>query len=89
MVENLGRAPWQPEADDQLEFGRLLYGQVFGQGTLEDFVDVGSRAVVEVRKAHSVRHETSIDDQLPDRVDRRPHNFASKFTTSERRLMVI
>src|ERR1700738_1688760 len=36
------------EIEDQLIFGGLLHGQVAGRGALEDFVDVGSRAPVEV-----------------------------------------
>src|SRR5262249_43303577 len=45
------------EIDDQLEFGRLLHGQVAGLGALQDLVDVRGGTPVEITEARPVRHE--------------------------------
>src|SRR5215467_2236882 len=46
------------EVDGQLEFDRLLHGQVGGLGALQDLVHVPSRAPEQVRLARAVGHQS-------------------------------
>src|SRR5438128_337599 len=52
------------EVDHQFERGRLLHGQVTGLGTLEDPVDISSRAASQIRETRAVRYQATRVDAL-------------------------
>jgi hypothetical protein len=57
--------------DDQLEFRRLLNGQVAGPGTLDDLIHVGRGAPIEIGNIWPVRREAAGVDIDLERVDGR------------------
>src|SRR5574341_1637802 len=58
------------EVNDQLEFRRLLHGQVSGLGTLENLVHVGSGASEQVGVDRAVGHQAASLRILSQRVHR-------------------
>src|SRR6266516_656283 len=58
------------EIDNQLEFGRLLDGQVRRLRSLEDLAHVASGAPIQIRKVRSVGHEAAGLDIAPEVEDR-------------------
>src|SRR5438105_4175308 len=53
--EGLGRL----QVEDQLEFHRLLHGQIGGLGTLENLVDISGGTSEQLREACSIGHEAT------------------------------
>src|SRR5437773_1162194 len=59
------------EVDDQLEFGRLLHGEIGGLRAFQDLVDVLGRSTVQLTSIPTVRHQSSHLHPFPGLVHRR------------------
>src|SRR5262245_14943994 len=57
------------QVDDELKFCRLLNWKISRLGAFQDFVYVGGGAAEQVRKTHSVKHQTTRVDKLAVWID--------------------
>src|SRR4029077_11103943 len=77
LVRSRQDAGWNRQAkllsgfqiDDQFELSRLLDRKVGRFPSLEDLVNVGGGAPEQVRKTHSVKHQTTCVDKLAVWID--------------------